>query len=348
MSTRKIVKKHRQSPASSFPASLLVLLMVLLFFLSVLIVLTSNRKNGQLSLKSSAQGLMINNGAYELAVSNPEVNITCLQNDIKCSYSTNFTAKNRTGKTLYNTMMYAVSPKNTLIFLDFNGNPVSNGQKTTTTKVVQPGETITFNNIVNNLISVHPTNVVGTWISTFYIDGQPCLNCPFFGASSFSVVVKVTPRAPIPTTGTTSAPFPTTRPTSSLPTTSPSCSLTSVLDQAGGATYTAQRLTNAWGIGLPITYIPTKNGKLDKVDLFVSGAGIVQVRAYGQNVSTEVLSKNINTNAGQWFTFDFTNEISVAKNQQYTITFRTASGTINVHRGNNWDWARRIYIKPCN
>lgn len=141
---------------------------------------------------------------------------------------------------------------------------------------------------------------------------------------------------------------PTIRPTATP--TLGACSIfgSSILDQTGGDTYTAQLLSSAWGIGQSPVYKPTKNGKFDKIEFFVSGNGLMQVKVVdskGNNVSDQ-LTKTV-SGPVKWVTFDFTTEPLVKVGQSYTILFRSASGTIYVHRGNFWNWAKKIYLKPC-
>lgn len=128
------------------------------------------------------------------------------------------------------------------------------------------------------------------------------------------------------------------------------CSLigTSILDQFGGDTYTAQLLDYTWGMGVSPTFNPNRKSKLDKVDLYVSGSGLMQIKVVNSSgaVITDQPVKSISS-TGKWETFDFSTEPLVVTGQTYTILFRAASGKIYVHRGNYWNWARRIYLKPC-
>lgn len=122
----------------------------------------------------------------------------------------------------------------------------------------------------------------------------------------------------------------------------------SILDQTGGDTYTAQLLSSTWGMGESPIYKLTKNGKFDKVEFYVSGNGLMQVKvvdAKGNVVSDQPVK--IISGSTKWVTFDFISEPIVRSGQSYTVLFRAASGTVYVHRGNFWNWARKFYLKPC-
>lgn len=145
---------------------------------------------------------------------------------------------------------------------------------------------------------------------------------------------------------------PTVRPTVT-PTATPTlgaCTVfgSSILDQTGGDTYTAQLLTSTWGVGESPIYKLTKNGKFDKVEFYVSGNGLMQVKVVDAkgNVVSDQPVKTI-TGSAKWVTFDFTSEPIVKSGQSYTVLFRAAFGTVYVHRGNFWNWARKYYLKPC-
>lgn len=171
------------------------------------------------------------------------------------------------------------------------------------------------------------------------------LNC---GLNVIPTIPPVTPTlrpSPIPTNIPTV--IPTQRPT---PTPEIGCSLvgSSVLDQSGGDTYTPQLLNSNWGMGVSPSFNPNRKSRLDKVDFYISGNGSMQLKAIDSSgaVITDQPVKSINS-AGRWETFDFSTEPLVKTGQTYTILFRAVSGKIYVHRGNYWNWARRIYIKPC-
>jgi len=121
----------------------------------------------------------------------------------------------------------------------------------------------------------------------------------------------------------------------------------SKLDQSGGKTYTRQQIGWGWGVGNPLQFSPYTWGKLDKVELYVSGSGKIQVKvieAGGQDL-TEIVEQQVRRSG--WLSFDFTQEPELKLGRNYVITFRAKWGTIYVHRGNNWAWAYKVYIKPC-
>lgn len=161
-------------------------------------------------------------------------------------------------------------------------------------------------------------------------------------------------RIPNPTIAPTNTPFPT--PTPELP-----CSRlgTSVLDQQSSGTSTAQALVTGWGVGEPLTFIPTRDGKLDKIALSLSyetNGEYIQVKVTDQagNTITEVITRKVTAlkstyPSGRWEEFDFNIEPILKTGNKYTITFRKTSstGNIYVHRGSSWAWGKKIYLKPC-
>lgn len=313
-------------------------------------------------------------GAFVLSLSNNQTTLTCRLGDPNCFYQTVLNASNRTGQLLYQTTIYLSSPGNAMSFVGFDGNWTSS--PSTTNRTIQPGEA------VNTQVKVIPPLAIGTTRATFHIDGKTCNlhtnppDCYFYGASNFTVVINVvgplissptptpsvapwpsvapSPTAtPFPFSTPTIRPRPTVTPTKTMPspTLAPACYKVgpTILDQSVNQTYTPQKLGAGWGVGEPLKFTPNKKGKLDKVELFISGKGSLQVRVVNNSgrVITNTIDRTINNSSGKWETFDFNLEPLVYKNLNYTVSFRATSGEIYVHRGNYWNWARRIYLKPC-
>jgi len=122
------------------------------------------------------------------------------------------------------------------------------------------------------------------------------------------------------------------------------------LDQSKTETYIRQALVNTWGVGNPLVFSPTKDGRLDKIELFASGKGYFRVKVTDSqgNDLTEDLLSYVNSLWGKWVTIDFKNEPVLRPNESYIITFRKAvEAKVYLHRGIYWNWARKIWLKPC-
>lgn len=113
-----------------------------------------------------------------------------------------------------------------------------------------------------------------------------------------------------------------------------------------------QELSTSWGRGNPLEFSAEEAGRIDRVDLYLSGDGIAEVKIVGQEneEKTETIAKQI---VGQgWISFDFSHEGALIPGEKYTVNIRKSpqsiSGTkINLHRGPFWQWAARVYFKPC-
>jgi len=161
--------------------------------------------------------------------------------------------------------------------------------------------------------------------------------------------------SPTPTLSPTNTPSPTPS--------SPTCSQlgNSTLDQQSTNTYIAQGINTNWGTGEPLTFTPNRNGKLDKIALSlsyeISGENIqVKVTDLAGNNLTEIITQKVTAlkttyPEGQWQVFDFVEEPLIKTGNTYIISFRQTQNTdkskIYVHRGNFWNWGKKIYIKPC-
>lgn len=133
---------------------------------------------------------IISHGAYLLSLTNNNLTLVCQKDNKNCQFLTTVTATNGINKSLYKTTIYTSSPRNILEYIDFTGQ--WNSGKSQTEKVVNPKETA-----INTQVRVKNPGIVGEWYASWYIDGQTCntnttpWDCYFFGASSFTVTIKV-------------------------------------------------------------------------------------------------------------------------------------------------------------
>lgn len=127
-------------------------------------------------------------------------------------------------------------------------------------------------------------------------------------------------------------------------------SLSLILDQSRTVTYTPQKISGIWQN--IFTFSPTKAGKLDKVELCVSGQGTLNLQLNtGDKSATITVNYQDPKNASlcRWFSFNFSNKPSLNPAINYSFTF-TATGNLNVHRGTisggGWNnaWARKIWL----
>ena len=162
-------------------------------------------------------------------------------------------------------------------------------------------------------------------------------------ASLSHALAPITP----PTTPPTTPPQVSPTPTPTIPVTPPipACSKfgKSILDQSIVQSNGRTLLTSNW---TSFNFYPNNNGKLDKIQLYVSGTGTIELQTTDNNGRTYgSVSKNIN-GTGAWTTFDFINEKVINNGSEYTVSFRLVSGKVFFrHLDNNP--VRKIFIKPC-
>ncbi len=303
-------------------------------------------------------------GAYRLELSNNKINMTCSKGDVNCFYQSTLRPINNISQPLYRTTLYTSSSGGSLQYTNASGAWTS-GQ-TILNNTVNPGGAA-----INTLVKAIPPAVVGVWNATLYVDGQTCNtrvtppDCYYYGATQLNIKITVID-GPVPTATATLRPtitptqrpsitptrVPTAIPTRSVtPTPAAICSIlgTAYLDYSQTSEiYAKQLLNTGWGTGDALKYSPTRKGKIDKIELYVSGNGMVQAKVVdskGVNL-TDIVTKTINSTGG-WQVFDFTTEPLVSNGLTYTVTFRSASGQIYIHRGPFWNWARKIWLKPC-
>ena len=149
----------------------------------------------------------------------------------------------------------------------------------------------------------------------------------------------------------TPTPPPSLSPTSTptIPPSSNSCNLVGnpILDQEQNQHSISNQLTSNWGYGGKLNFSPKNLGKADRIELYASGNGEIEAKIIDANNNnlTETVRKRVSSEG--WLNFDFGTEPILTPGINYEITFRAASGTVYLWRGNYWAWAYRLYLKPC-
>lgn len=117
----------------------------------------------------------------------------------------------------------------------------------------------------------------------------------------------------------------------------------SVLDQQQPDHYTAQPL--ALGQALDIGFSPTQRGKMDRIELYLSGRGKIGAAiANSSEVVTEVILKTIE--GPNWYSFDFQKESILLPGEKYYIQLHPLSGDLKAHRASFMRYAKKIYLVP--
>lgn len=117
--------------------------------------------------------------------------------------------------------------------------------------------------------------------------------------------------------------------------------------------YTKNVINYSWGYGSPVYFEPAFKGKVDKVEMYAMGNGVLEIKILDPNGLQigETAQVNINTSTPRWFTLDFTTEGIINPtndpNKRHTLTFRAKTGTITLYRGNSWAWAYKLWLRPC-
>lgn len=124
-----------------------------------------------------------------------------------------------------------------------------------------------------------------------------------------------------------------------------------ILDQSQEETSTLTQINQYWGYGAPLQITTKHLGLLDSVQLYASGRGTLEVKL--TNLINQDLTKTIarNISSSGWVSFDFSGENREARFDSLIISFRapyakSGSEIIKLGRGNAWNWAYRLYVKP--
>lgn len=186
---------------------------------------------------------------------------------------------------------------------------------------------------------------------------HPFPNPPLPDLTGNPAVLEIT-TTPTPEPTLTPTPEPTLTP---IPTSIPTpiinvCTVfgPTVLDQAQEIVWTAQNIGRSRH---RVSFSPHQTGKLDGIDLCLSGSGqgVVRILDFQEKLITEqkYFSLNISGNC-QWKKFDFEIEPLIEAGQPYLIQSQVTSGTVNVHRASlstipDWNeaWGKRIFLRPC-
>jgi len=114
--------------------------------------------------------------------------------------------------------------------------------------------------------------------------------------------------------------------------------------------------TSWWHGDSALEFTPRQTGKLDKIELFVSGQGTIQVgiatnKEMVENTLLVTLEKEVSLPQGRFLRFNFPwkEEPLVESGRNYVITFRAVDEEDNLFIGRDfsWQWIYSTWVRPC-